>query len=221
MCQLLLSPVRFYDNRRNRRVDWVVALAAPLGCALLQGTAALIVSGKTRPVLEAALAGQLQRTGLPSEYLMATVAGLGYPMFFGVLTLAMLALNVFVRTPGSAARLTEFTALGFYTQLPHALLAIGIAWIWEPDVIQLSSGASTADLLVAVSRYRDTVLSDPLPSTVRLLSLYSRIWLGAVLTIALKVVARLSTGATAMAALTLLTICAGGPLVGMLLEIIR
>jgi len=72
-----------------------------------------------------------------------------------------------------------------------------------------------------MSHYRDTLLSEPLPSTGRLLSLYSLIWLASTLTIALKVEARLSRGGTALAALPLLTICAGGPLVGMLLELAR
>jgi hypothetical protein len=115
-----------------------------------------------------------------------------------------------LRRPGSPARLTEFTALGFYTQIPVCLLLVAIAWLWQPEPAPL-----------AMSHYRDTLLSEPLPSTGRLLSLYSLIWLASTLTIALKVEARLSRGGTALAALALLTICAGGPLVGMLLELAR
>ena len=188
---------------------------------MLQGIAALVVGARTRPAIEGALAGRFGGTGLPSEYLMAVVAALGYPMFFGVLTLAMLALNALARNPGPADRLTEFTALGFYTQLPHAVLAIGIALIWEPDAMRLSSGASTAEFLVAINRYRDTLLAAPLPSTVRLLSVYSLIWLATVLSIALKVTTRAPIGTTVAAALALLIICAGAPMAGMLLEIAR
>lgn len=221
MWQLLASPTRFFHSRRNHPIGWKTALAGPLLCTVLQAVAALIVGAKSRPAIEAAVAGRFGRTSLPSEYVMAVVAALGYPMLFGVLTLAMLALNVLVRTPGPADRLTEFTALGFYTQVPHALLAIGIALIWEPEAMRLSSTASMADFLVAIDTYRDTLLSGPLPSTVRLLSVYSLIWLAAVLSIALKVTTRASIGTTVMAAVALLTICAGAPMVGMLLEVTR
>jgi len=69
-----------------------------------------------------------------------------------------------------------------------------------------------------VNAFRDTLLSGPLLSTGRLLSIYSLIWLATVLTIALKVLTRLSTVGTTVVALGLLAICAGGPLVGMGLE---
>ncbi len=221
MWRLLSSPARFYDSRRSEPADWQTAAAAPLLCAVLQGIGALVVGARTRPAIEEALAGRFGRTGLPSEYVMAVVSALSYPMLFGVLTLAMLALNALARTPGPADRLTEFTALGFYTQVPHAVLAIALAWIWEPDAMRLPAGASTAEFLVALNHYRDTLLSGPLPSTVRLLSVYSLIWLAAVLSMALKVTTKAPRGTTVAACVALLTICVGPPMVGMLLEIVR
>jgi len=221
MLQLLSSPTRFFDNRQQDPPNWGLALAAPIACAGLQGVAALVLSAKVRPVMDGLLANQASRPGPPPRLLMAFVTALGYPMFLGLLVLSMLALNVMVRRPGSPARLTEFTALGFYTQIPVCLLLVAIAWLWQPEPAPLATSASAAELMLAISHYRDALLSEPLPSTGRLLSLYSLIWLASTLTIALKVEARLSRGGTALAALPLLTICAGGPLVGMLLELAR
>ncbi len=98
---------------------------------------------------------------------------------------------------------------------------MAIAWLWQPEPAAFPAPASTAELVLTISHYRDALLSEPLPSTGRLLSLYSLIWLASILTIALKVETRLSRGGTVLAALALLTICAGGPLVGMLLELAR
>lgn len=220
MLQLLSSPLRFFDHRRVRPVDWVTALAAPVLCAALQGLAALVLTAKTRPLVEAALEGRLPATGLLPTYLVAAVTALSYPVFFGLLVLAMLALNVMVKNPGPPDRLTEFTALSFYTQVPCGLLLLVIAWQWEPQGIRLNLDVPTAELLSAVNAFRDTLLSDPLPSTGRLLSIYSLIWLASVLSIALKALTRLSTGATAIVAVSLLVICVGGPLVGMVLEML-
>lgn len=219
MVQLFWSPTRFFEARRRRSPAWGLALAAPIACAALQGVAALLFSAKVRPVMEGILADQGPRLAPPPRLLMAFITALGYPMFLGVLVLSMLALNVLVRRPGSPKRLTEFTALGFYTQIPAGLLLIAIAWLWQPDPTTFAVPVSSAELVVIISRYGDILLSEPLPSTGRLVSLYSLIWLASTLTCALKAEVRLSRGGTTVAALTLLTICAGGPLVGMLLEL--
>lgn len=219
MLQLLSSPTRFFDARRHRSPHWGVALAAPIACAALQGLAALLLSAKVRPVMEGIFANQGPRPEPPPRLLMAFVTALGYPMFLGVLVLSMLALNVLVRQPGSPQRLAEFTAIGFYTQVPVGLLLVAIAWLWQPDPTPFAAPASSAQLAATINHYRDVLLSEPLPSTGRLLSLYSLIWLASTLTTALKVEARLSPVGTALAALVLLAICAGGPLVGMVLEL--
>ena len=56
MWNLVWSPVRFFDARRRRHPGWVTALAAPSLCAGLQGVSVSIFSGKTRPMVDAALA---------------------------------------------------------------------------------------------------------------------------------------------------------------------
>ena len=153
-----------------------------------------IFSGKTRPMLDAAMARlDLPVTGLPSGPLLVAMSALTYPTFFAILTLAILALDVLIGDSGQPARLTEFTALSFYTQVPYCLLMILLAWVWVPEPIRLPAGPSTAELLSTVQRYRETMQSAPLLSTGRLLSYYSLLWLAAVLSVALKVVADLST----------------------------
>ena len=215
MSNLFWSPVRFFDARRRGRPDWATALAAPVLCAGLQTVSIAIFSGKTRPVVDAALARlDLPLTGLPTGQVLVAVSTLTYPMYFGLLTLAVLALDVLTNDSGEPARLTELTALSFYTQVPYCVAMIVIANVWVPEPIRLPTGPSTVDVLTAVSRYRDAMLSGPLLSTGRLLSYYSLLWLAAVLSVALKVVGGLSTRATVIATIVLLIVCAAGPILG-------
>ena len=182
MLNLVWSPVCFFDARRYRAPDWGTALTAPALCAGLQGLSVSIFSGKTRPMVDAALARlDLPLRELPSGHLFVAMSILTYPMFFGLLTLAVLALDVLMKDSGQPARLTEFTALSFYTQVPYCLLMIVIAWVWAPEPIRLPAGPSTAEVLTAMERYRETMLSSPLLSTGRLLSYYSLLWLAVVL----------------------------------------
>ena len=215
MWTLISSPVRFFDARRRRHPGWVTALAAPALCAGLQSVSVSIFSGKTRPMLDAALARlDLPVTGLPAGPLFVAMSALTYPTFFALLTLGVLALDVLVGDSGQPARLTEFTALSFYTQVPYCLLMIIIASVWVPPPIRLPAGPSTAEMLAVVHGYSETMHSEPLLSTGRLLSYYSLLWLAAVLSAALKVVARLSTRATVVVAIVLFTICVAGLLLG-------
>lgn len=136
MLNLVWSPVSFFDARRRRHPDWGTALAAPALCAALHCVSMSIFSGKTRPLVDSALARlDLPLMGLPSPHLFIASSALTYPAFFGFLTLAVLALDVLVQDSGQPTRLTEFTALAFYTQVPYCLLMILIAWVWVPDPI--------------------------------------------------------------------------------------
>jgi len=131
-----------------------------------------------------------------------------------IVTLAVLALDVLGNDSEQPARLTELTALSFYTQVPYCLLMILIAWVWTPEPMRLPSGLSTIELLTEVHRYRETMRSGPLQSTGRLLSSYSMLWLAAVTSIALKVVTGPSLSANVVVAMMLLTVCAAGPILG-------
>lgn len=68
--------------------------------------------------------------------------------------------------------------------------------------------------MTQVRHHQATLLSGPLLSSGRLLSYYSLAWLAIVLSIALTVVAGLSTRATVLMAIVLFTVCAVGPILG-------
>lgn len=212
MWSLLWSPGRFFAARLHRPPRWGFALGGPALCAGLQSVSAYLFSAKTRPLVDAALATlDLPLPGLPSERLLIAMSVLTYPMFFALLTLAVLAIDVLLKDSRQPAHLTEFTALSFYTQVPFCLVMIVIAWAWAPEPMRLPAG-SAAELLSATYRYRDAMQAGPLLSTGRLLSYYSLLWLAAVLSLALQAVAGLSTRATVAAAAVLLAVCASGPL---------
>jgi hypothetical protein len=213
MWNLYWSPFRFFDARRHRDPHWVTALSAPALCAVLQGVSVAMFTSKTRPALEAALARlDLPLTGLPAGGLFAAASVLAFPMFFCLLSLAVLALDVVVHDSGQPARLTEYTALSFYTQVPYCLVMIAIAWVWVPEAFSLPAGASTAELIIQVQRYRASMVAGPLLSTGRLLSYYSMFWLAAVLGIALMVVGGRSARAAVVMTIVLFSVCAAGPI---------
>lgn len=220
MWNLVWSPSRFLTRRLEGRPGWPSALAAPALCGACQSAAALVVVGKTGPAVDALLTDRFATRALPYRTLAATAVGLGYPLLFGVIVLAALALNVLARRPGPASRLTELTAVAFYTQVPYCLLMLALTWAWQPPAPEPYTGQSTMEMLSAMQTYRDTALAGPLPSTARLLSIYSLGWLAAVVTIALRLVARLSTRDTAAVAVFLCLLCTGAPVGYWLLELL-
>lgn len=221
MTQLFFSPIRYYRSRLDQPPSWTIAFTGLAACAVMQSAAGYIRSGKTLPLLEAALGDQIS---IPSALRsLALLGGLvGYAALFGVMVLAMLALNVLVGRPGPADRLTEFTALAFHTQIPCNLVLVVLMWVWEPaTALRLSADWSPSEMADASRRFQDAVSSESLPSTGLLLSRYSTVWLAAQLSIALKVLARLSTRSTAAIALVLALILFAGPIFTFLLEVFR
>ena len=142
-------------------------------------------------------------------------------MFYGVMLLAMLALDVVASGSEQPRLLAKFTAVSFYTQVPWCIVMIAITWYWTPEPLRLPLGASEAEVLEAMTRYQATVRSGPLMSTGQLLGHYSNLWLAAVLAIALKVVGSLSLRATVAAGTVLFVICMAGPIFNFVLESLR
>ena len=222
MHTLLWSPARFFETRRTDGLHWLEAAAALTLCAVLQAVSGSVAAEKMRPEMEEAIATM----GVPfAEFplqSMAFFAGLaGYPMFYGVMLLAMLALDVVASGSEQPRLLAKFTAVSFYTQVPWCIVMIAITWYWTPEPLRLPLGASEAEVLEAMTRYQAAVRSGPLMSTGQLLGHYSNLWLSAVLAIALKVVGSLSLRATVAAGTVLFVICMAGPIFNFVLESLR
>ena len=221
MTQLFFSPIRYYRSRLEQPPSWTIAFTGVAACAAMQCAAGYLRSGKMLPLLEAALGDQFSMP-VALRYLAVLGGLMGYAALFGVMVLAMLALNVLAGRPGPADRLTEFTALAFYTQVPCNLVLVALMWVWEPETaLRLSADWSPSEMADASRRFQDAVSSESLPSTGLLLSRYSTVWLAAQLSIALKVLARLSTRSTAAIALVLALILFAGPIFTFLLEVVR
>ena len=221
MTQLFFSPIRYYRSRLDQPPSWTIAFTGVAACAAMQCVAGYLRSGKMLPLLEAALGDQFSMP-VALRYLAVLGGLMGYAALFGVMLLAMLALNVLAGRPGPADRLTEFTALAFHTQVPCNLVLVVLMWVWEPaTALRLSADWPPSEIADAAARFRETVSSEALPSTGLLLSRYSTVWLAAQLSIALKVLARLSTRSTAAIALVLALILFAGPIFTFLLEVFR
>ena len=153
---------------------------------------------------------------------LAVVGGLlGLPMFYGVMLLAVLALDIVASGSEQPRLLAKFTAVSFLTQVPWCIVMIAIAWYWTPEALRVPVGATETDILEAAARYRSSVQSDPLMSTGQLLGHYSNLWLSAVLAIALKVVGSLSVRATVAVGTVLFVICMAGPIFNFVIESLR
>ena len=222
MHMLLWSPIRFFETRRAGGLHWLAAAGGPALCAVLQAATGSISSAKMLLAMEGAIAAiDVPFAEFPLQS-MAFVAGLvGYPMFFGVMLLAVLALDVLASGSEQPRLLVKFTAVSFYTQVPWCIAMIAIVWHWAPDPLRLPVGASQAEVMEQMTRYQVTARSGALMSTGQLLGHYSGLWLAAMLAIALKVVGSLSVRATFVVGAVLFVICMAGPIFNFVLESLR
>ena len=222
MHMLLWSPIRFFETRRAGGLHWLAAAGGPALCAVLQAVTGSITSARILPALEDAIAAvNVPFAEFPMQS-MAFVAGLlGYPMFYGVMLLAVLALDVVAAGSQQPRLLAKFTAVSFYTQVPWCIVMIAIVWHWTPEPMRVPVGASNTEIMEALADHQRSLQSGPLLSTGRLLGHYSNLWLSAVLAIALKVVGSLSVRATFVVGTVLFVIYMAGPIFNFVLESLR
>ncbi len=222
MHMLLWSPIRFFETRRAGSPHWLAAAGGPALCAALQAVAGSISSARILPAMEDAIAAiDVPFAEFPMQS-MAFVAGLvGYPMFFGVMFLAVLALDVVASGSEQPRLLAKFTAVSFYTQVPWCIVMIAIVWLWAPEPMRVPVGASNTEIMEALADHQRSLQSGPLLSTGRLLGHYSNLWLSATLAIALKVVGSLSVRATVAVGTVLFVICMAGPIFNFVFESLR
>ena len=215
---LFWSPVRFFETSRAGGLHWLTAAAAPALCAGLQAVTGSMTSAKILPAMEETLAVlDVPFPAFPLQSLAFVTGLVGYPMFFGVLFLAVLALDILASGSEQPRLLAKFTAVSFYTQVPWCIVMIAIVWYWTPAPLRLAVGASEADVMEQMTSYQLTVRSGPLMSTGRLLEYYSLLWLSAVLAMALKVVGSLSVRAAVAVGTVLFTVCMAGPIFNLVL----
>ena len=222
MLTLFWSPVRFFETRRAGGLHWLAAAGAVVLCGVLQSVSASITLVRTLPEIERVMAIAEAPFGEFPFRSLAVVGGLlGYPMFYGVMLLAVLAIDILASGSEQPRLLAKFTAVSFYSQVPWCIVMIAIAWHWTPEPLRLPVGASNADLMEAATGYQRSLQSDPLMSTGRLLGHYSNLWLSAMLAIALKVVGSLSVRATFAVGAVLFVISMAGPIFTFVLESLR
>ena len=222
MFTLFWSPVRFFETRRADGLHWLAAAAAPVLCGVLQAVSGSMTSAKMLPELERTFAlVETPFAEFPAQGLAVVGGLLGFPMFYGVMLLAVLALDIVASGSEQPRLLAKFTAVSFLTQVPWCIVMIVIAWHWTPEPLRLPVGATDTDILEAAARYQRGIQSDPLMSTGRLLGHYSNLWLSAVLAIALKVVGSLSVRATVAVGTVLFLICMAGPIFSFVIGSLR
>ncbi len=222
MFTLFWSPVRFFETRRAGGLHWLVAAGPLVLCAVLQSVSGSMTLAKMLPEIERVMAlVETPFAEFPVQELAVVGGLLGYPMFYGVMLLAVLAIDILASGSGQPRLLAKFTAVSFYTQVPWCVVMIAIAWYWTPEPMRLPVGASEAEILQAAGRYQLSIQSEPLLSTGRLLGHFSSLWLSAMLAIALKVVGSLSVRATVAVGTVLFVICMAGPIFNFLLESLR
>ena len=222
MFTLFWSPVRFFETRRANGLHWLAAAGAVALCAGLQAVTGSINYAKILPAMEDGMAAlDLPFADFPMQSLALVGGLLGYPMFYGVMLLAVLALDVVAAGSQQPRLLAKCTAVSFYTQVPWCIVMLAIVWYWTPEPLRLPVGASDRDIMEAMTRYQTTIQSGPLMSTGRLLEHYSHLWLSAALATALKVVGSLSVRATFAVGAVLFVICMAGPIFNFVLESLR
>ncbi|MCY4511232.1 MAG: hypothetical protein OXG35_30350, partial [Acidobacteria bacterium] len=200
----------------------LAAAGALVLCAVLQSVSGAMTLAKMLPEIERVMAlVETPFAEFPVQGLAVVGGLLGYPMFYGVMLLAVLAIDILVSGSEQPRLLAKFTAVSFYTQVPWCIVMIAIAWYWTPEPMRVPVGASETEILEAAARYQRSIQSEPLMSTGRLLGHFSSLWLSAMLAIALKVVGSLSVRATVAVGTVLFVICMAGPIFNFVLESLR
>lgn len=200
-------PAVFFQEQLRGAPDWWLALAAPILCSCLLGIGATVLNQRARRVQ----IDLLRHLDVPVEMLppplLTTVAVmLGYPAWFGMALLALLAINVLCKDEASPTRLTELTGLCFLTQVPLCLITVAVALVYQPEPFQPPAGVSRAG---AVAAFVEGQEASPALVLVRTLSHSSALWLASQLAVALKVAGQLSTRAAVVAALFLALLFVG------------
>ena len=218
MWRLVWSPIRFFEDRRSRPPDWRLALAAPALCAGLQLVSALLLVGKTQPLLDALFVElDVPTHGAPLDAVAvigALASATTYPVYYVMMAISVICIDVLAGRSGHAPRLAEFAGLCFFSQVLFAGVTLAVAVVWEPEAIRLPAHASMSDVPAALELHRAAADATPLISTKRILSYYSTMWLVALLCICLKVVSGFSPRATYCAGAVLLVIFVAVPLLG-------
>lgn len=215
MFDFVFAPVAFFVRRRHRPPGWWVAGTAPLACAVLHLTAALVIATKVQPVADAVTSA----LGAPAEivpvaHLFAFFSVVGYPVAYGAAVVAVIAIDALLGGSGRPARLAELVGLCFFTHVPYTAAVLAVAWMWEPDVPRWSAGASPADVAAAVDRFRRATTDAPLFVGARVLSHYAALWFVCLLGVVLRVEGGLSRAAAAGGAAFVLILMAAGQLIG-------
>jgi hypothetical protein len=210
----LFRPTAFFERRLRTPPDWTTAAVPLVLCAALQTLSATLLVGKLRPLLaELSARTALPAGGLaPLQGFAIVLAPLGCLMTFAMAALALVCIDVLMGDSRLAGRLAEFASLSFFAYLPYAAATVVFVWLWRPDP-DLLLGLSAPDGLQTGFAARQAALFQPLPAIAHLASDYSTVWYVAMVSLALKVVARLHTAGTLLAAAFLLGLFLGVPLV--------
>jgi hypothetical protein len=218
MLRFILTPVRFFESRRMRPPNWVLALSAPLLCGCLQVVSNRLFVSKTEPMVAQLMARlNVDAAGFPFAGVFTVVSSLTYPMLLALAVLAVVCLDVLLKDSRQSRRLGEFTALCFFTHVPYCAWMVLVAWFWVPEDIRIPVHATPYEVWTAVETYRAEMLSAPMLSTARILWFYSMAWLACQLSVSLKVVSGIPVRAAAVVAVALFAGFAGLDLIGNLL----
>ena len=195
---LWFSPVRCFRARLERPPRYLAALAPLVAYTALTSVAVLVVMGKSRRVVDVALAG-VEAVALPPAWVGDAIGVISSVTaacsVFALSALAALALDALFAQSGRARRLVEFTALAYWTQLPFTVVSLVIVAVWwEPAPLRLPPGATSVELVDVLSAYQEDSEAEPLPSTLRLVASYFWCWFVALQAVALRVTAGFTVG---------------------------
>lgn len=212
---LWFSPVRCFRARLERSPRHAAALTPLAAYLALTSAAMLVVSAKTSDMAAAAF----DQAGLPPLFPawvnggIALVSSVATGCFlFALWALAAVVLDMLFAQSGRGRRLVEFTALSYWSQLPYAVVWLGmVAWWWHPEPLRLPPGVTTVELMDILRTYQEESANASMLSTLRLTASYSWCWLVALQAAALRVVSGFTAGGAWAAGVSLATLFVGAP----------
>lgn len=201
MFNFLFHPKLFFESRLLRRPNWVLALASPAVCAVLQFVSLFIFSSKMELVLDGLSRYlHLETVGVDEAMLITSLLGsASYIISFFFIGGAVICLDIILKDSRRSLRLLECVGLSFVSQVPYGVLMVVVAYFWSPPQMAMPVSASPRDIDAALLDYHRTIFSWAPLAASRPIAYYSVGWLMILVGIALKVVSGLSTRAVVLA----------------------
>jgi hypothetical protein len=201
-------PVPFFEWRLERPSNWPLALAAPACCAVLSLLTGIVLFGKVTPQVSFPVVTGNAGTVRSFAVALSVLVSSSYFVYYAVLALAAVGVDVLLRDSGKGTRLAELVGFCFVPQIFHSasLLLLVVWWLPSPAALSQAMGPQFAHM--PLEQYKEIVTSRAPFLVVQSLSYICWLWTICLIGVCLAVVSRIALHRVVMSLAALAAVCA-------------